>query len=244
MSQTGPLKRSFDGDDGVAFVVCRICGDYLRVISGRHLGKHDTDRETYMQEYDLSPDELSAKAFRMIQSSHPGYYPHTKKGWIAAMQKVYENDGKVFAKYLQHNYPQLYSQGVWIFGDWDEALRAAGFDPDKTRMRQFWDRQKLIKKLRNMRDRNLPLYARYISKNHAALFSSSRREFGSWNNALRAAGITKQAPKKQRRLGKLRSLRDVVESRPRAASDPASSEITGSVLLWKLEKCAGGTQDR
>jgi hypothetical protein len=107
MSQTGPLKRSFDGDDGVAFVVCRICRDYLRVISGRHLGKHDTDRETYMQEYDLSPDELSAKAFRMIQSSHPGYYPHTKKDWIAAMQKVYENDGKVFAKYLQHNYPQL-----------------------------------------------------------------------------------------------------------------------------------------
>jgi len=79
-----------------------------------------------MEEYDLSPDELIAKAFRMIQSSHPRYQPYTKKGWIAAMQKVYEKDGKVFAKYLQHNYPQLYSQGVWIFGDWDEALRAAG----------------------------------------------------------------------------------------------------------------------
>jgi hypothetical protein len=240
----GLHRRRIDGGDGFDFVRCRICGDHRRVISGRHLSKHDTDRETYMQEYDLSPDELSAIAFRMMLSSHSGYYPHTKKGWIAAMQKVYEKDGKVFAKYLQHNYPQLYSQGVWIFGDWDEALRAAGFDPDKTRMSQFWDRQKIIKKLRNMRDRNLPLYARYISKNHAALFSSSRREFGSWNNALRAAGITKQAPKKQRRLGKLRSLRDVVESRPRAASDPASSEITGSVLLWKLEKCAGGTQDR
>ena len=25
-----------------------ICGDYLRVISGRYLSKHDTDRETYM----------------------------------------------------------------------------------------------------------------------------------------------------------------------------------------------------
>jgi len=51
------------------------------------------------------------------------------------------------------------------------------------------------------------------------LFSSSRREFGSWNNALRAAGITKQAPKKlhKSRLGTLRSLRDVVETRSRAA---------------------------
>ena len=73
-----------------------------------------------------------------------------------------------------------------------------------------------------MRDRNLPLYARYMLKNHTALFSSSRREFGSWNNALRAAGITKQVPKElhKSRLGTLRSLRDVVETRPRAAIPP------------------------
>jgi hypothetical protein len=74
----------------------------------------------------------------------------------------------------------------------------------------------------NMRDRNLPLYARYMLKNYAALFSSSRREFGSWNKALGAVGITNQAPMKlhKSRLGTLRSLRDVVETRPRAAIPP------------------------
>jgi hypothetical protein len=138
------------------------------------------------------------------------------------MQKVYENDGKVFAKYLQHNYPQLYSQGVWIFGDWDNALRAAGFDPDKMRFRGSWDRQKIIKKLQHMRDQKLPLYARFMLKNHAALFSGSLREFGSWNNALRAAGITKQVSKKlhKSRLGTLRSLHDVIETRSKAAIPP------------------------
>ena len=44
---------------------CQICGDHRQVISGRYLSKHDTDRETYMQEYDLSLDELIAKAFRL-----------------------------------------------------------------------------------------------------------------------------------------------------------------------------------
>ena len=70
-----------------------------------------------------------------------------------------------------------------------------------------------------MRDRNLPFYPRYMLKNHTALFSSSRREFGSWNNALRAAGITKQAPNKlhKSRLGTLRSLRDVIDTRSKAA---------------------------
>jgi hypothetical protein len=216
------------GVEGIDFVRCRICGDHRRVINSQHLSKHDTDRETYMEEFDLSPDELIAKAFRLIQSSNPRYQPYTKKGWIAAMQKVYENDGKVFAKYLQHNYPPLYSQGVWIFGDWDKALRAAGFDPDKMRLQGSWDRQKIIKKLQNMRDRNLPLYARYMLKNHTALFSSSRREFGSWNNALRAAGITKQVPTKlhKSRLGTLRSLRDVVGTRSRAAIPPALKSQT------------------
>ena len=88
MSQTGPLKRSFDGDDDFAFVVCRICGDHRRVISGRHLSKHDTDRETYMEEYHLTPDELIAKDFRMIRSSRRGFYPHGKSDWIAAVKKL------------------------------------------------------------------------------------------------------------------------------------------------------------
>ena len=115
-----------------------------------------------MEEYHLSPDELIAKAFRMIQSSRRGYYPRGKNEWIAAVKKVYKRDGKVFAKYLQDNYPHLYNQGVWIFGDWDKALLAAGFDPRKMRIRRLWDREIVIKEIRGMREKNFPLYARYV----------------------------------------------------------------------------------
>ena len=108
-------RRMIDGDEGIDFVRCRICGDHRRVISGRHLSKHDTDRETYMQEYDLSPDELIAKAFRMIQSSHPGYHPYTKKSWIAAMQKVYENDGKVFLPNICNTITRSYTAKAFGF---------------------------------------------------------------------------------------------------------------------------------
>jgi hypothetical protein len=171
MSQTGPLKRSFDGDDGVAFVVCRICGDYLRVISGQHLSKHDTDRETYMEEYHLTPDELIAKDFRIIQSSSE---------WIAAVRKVYKKDGKIFAGHLQDNYAHLYEQGIWIFGDWDKALRAAGFDPEKMRERGIWGEEKIIDTIRTMHKKHLLLYAAYVMDNHGKLFSAALRQFGSW----------------------------------------------------------------
>src|SRR5262245_1879506 len=212
-------NQNFDGEEGIDFIRCRICGDHRRVISGRHLSKHDTGRETYMEEYELTPDELIAKDFRVVQSSRRGFYPHGKSDWIDAVKKLHKQGESVFAGDLQDKHPCLYDQGVWIFGSWDKALRAAGFDPDKMRMSQFWDRQKIIKKLQNLRDRKLPLYARYMLKNHTALFSSSLRGFGSWNNALRAPGITKQVPNKlhKSRLGTLESMRDVIETRPRTA---------------------------
>jgi hypothetical protein len=69
----------------VDFVRCWICGDHRRVISGRHLSKHDIDREAYMEQYALSPDKLIASDFRQMQSSLPNYRPFAKKDWIAAI---------------------------------------------------------------------------------------------------------------------------------------------------------------
>jgi hypothetical protein len=59
--------QRFGKHEGIDFVRCRICGDHRRVISGRHLSKHGIDRETYMAEYRLSPDELCAKEFRSLR---------------------------------------------------------------------------------------------------------------------------------------------------------------------------------
>jgi len=80
-----------------------MCGDKRRVISGRHLSKHGIDRETYMGEYHLSPDELCATDFRRLVSSRPDYYPHDKRNWIAAIKKIYKRDGQVFAGHVQKN---------------------------------------------------------------------------------------------------------------------------------------------
>jgi hypothetical protein len=56
--------------------------------------------------------------------------------------------GNVFARRLPKKYLHLYTQGTWLFGDWDKALRAAGFVPDKMRLHKFWDHKKVIKKIR------------------------------------------------------------------------------------------------
>jgi ROS/MUCR transcriptional regulator protein len=102
--------RSLNSREGFDFVRCRICGDHRRVLSGRHLSKHGTDREEYMEEYGLSPDELIAKEFRIIRSSRRGYQPHGKRDWIAAIKKRHNQGRSLFARDLRKKYSYLYNQ--------------------------------------------------------------------------------------------------------------------------------------
>jgi hypothetical protein len=124
-------RGKITGTEGFDFVTCRICGDGRRVISGRHLSKHDTDRLTYMDEYKLSPDQLIAKAFRVLQGSHPGFKPNNKADWAAAIKRIYKKKGPAGLWRLQRNHPHLYQQAVWLFGGLDEGYRFVGLDPRK-----------------------------------------------------------------------------------------------------------------
>jgi hypothetical protein len=239
MGQRIRRKRpgSSDNDDGIEFVRCCICGNRRRVINNQHLSKHDTDRQTYMEEYHLTPDELVAKDFRAIQSSRRGYYPNGKSEWITAVKKVYEKDGKIFAGYLQDKYGHLYEQGVWIFGNWDKSLFAAGFDPKKMRMRSLWSKEKIIGEIRHIQDENLPLYAKYVMNNHAEVFSSARREFGTWAKALVAAGVTKKPRRKKLyrgRLSLLNALSDALDQSI-ASNIPQALKLEASHYFGNLE---------
>ena len=82
-----PSSLQKRGDtEGIDFVRCRICGARRRVIATKHLSTHYTDRETYIEEYDLSPDDLIAKDFRGLQSSRRDFRHYSERGWLAAMK--------------------------------------------------------------------------------------------------------------------------------------------------------------
>jgi hypothetical protein len=70
----------------------------------------------------------------------------------------------------------------------------------------FWDQAKLIKQIRTLRKRSLPLYAKYVLDNHKKLFSAALRQFGSWRKALVAAGIEIPEYAYGSRLGIIRAL--------------------------------------
>jgi hypothetical protein len=128
----------------------------------------------------------------MITSSRPGFHPHGKSDWIDAVKKLHKQGESISAGDLQDHYPYLYNQGVWIFGDWDTALLAAGFDPKRMRLRTFWDRDRVIKEIRDMRERNMPLYANFVMRNYTTLFSGALRHFQSctFNRSVTSPGLS------------------------------------------------------
>ena len=154
------------------------------------------------------------------------------------MKNAHEKDGKIFAGYLQDNYKHLYEQGIWIFGDWDKALRAARFDPEKMRERGIWHQKKIIEKTRAMHKKQQPLYAKYVMDNHGKLFQAARRQFGSWANALIATGVTKKPRTKKLFKGKLsllNALSDALE-RHSVKKIPQPLKLEAAHYFGSLEK--------
>ena len=154
------------------------------------------------------------------------------------MKNVYEKDGKVFAGHLQDNYAHLYEQGVWIFGDWDKALHAAGFDPEIMRKLSIWDEEKIIKTIRAMHQKHLPLYAKYAMDNYGKLFSAALRQFGSWAKALVATAVTKKPRTKKLyrgRLSLLNALSDALELHT-VKNVPQALKLEAAHYFGSLEK--------
>ena len=71
--------------------------------------------------------------------------------------------------------------------------------------------ERVITKIRFLREKGVPLYPKYVLKHYAALFSAALRIFGSWANALIAAGIEVPDAVHDGRRGVLRALRDALE---------------------------------
>ncbi len=75
-----------------------------------------------------------------------------------------------------------------LLGSWNDALRAAGYDPDQIRAnRRPWTRDQIIQLIQNRAAAGLPVASYNVAPLSAEV--ASRRLFGSWKAALRAAGV-------------------------------------------------------
>jgi hypothetical protein len=99
------------------------------------------------------------------------------------------------SKATSDDLPILVRKGIDIFGGWDQALLAAGFNPSIVRKKvpkTDYSREPIIKIILELKSQGEDLRCHALFKKHSAMMKSAVRIFGSHKAMCEAAGISLQ----------------------------------------------------
>jgi hypothetical protein len=120
---------------------------------------------------------------------------------------------------------KLSSTAMTHFGSWRAALPAAGLDiGDIPPPRRRWTRQTVIDEVNRLHASGMGLVN--VATTHSSLACAAYRYFGSWNNAVAAAGLTPirpTQPRRRQRWSKDRVVRGIRALRRRSVPLNAKS---------------------
>lgn len=87
------------------------------------------------------------------------------------------------------------------FGSWRRALLAAGLDHEKMRETRIWTKARIRRTIRELAARGETLGWSSVELNCPGIYRAARRpeNYGSWKNALAAAGVTAGASRRGRK---------------------------------------------
>lgn len=129
------------------------------------------------------------------------------------------------------------------FGHWNRCLEASGIDPASCRPRRirrppgYWTRERIVASIRHYAEQDHPLHAHYMQQTDNALLAAATYHFGSWAEALEAAGLDPQ----QIRRTTPRSAEQIIEAiQAIAASD--RSQLRDSVARRHHRALYGAAQ--
>lgn len=123
------------------------------------------------------------------------------KATVLEALRAWHDEGKTIAE-LRRLKPGLIVAAQRCFGSWNAARQAAGWPP----LRREWTPQTVLAAIRERHARGLPLTM--IKRDDRGLEAAARERFGSWPEAVRAAGLQPKRRRSWDRQRVLAALRD------------------------------------
>jgi DNA-binding XRE family transcriptional regulator len=130
---------------------------------------------------------------------------HAEQGHDLAAHRMQAIDSKLVAAALAH------------FGSWRRAIRRAGFDYELVCKRRHWTSERVVQRLNQLHKEGADLSHRTAEAWDKGFLAMAVAHFGSWEGALRAAGLQEQ--RRTVRWTKERVLEAIAAGRPSERGD-------------------------
>ena len=88
-------------------------------------------------------------------------------------------------KYNQIHKPYLHSYAIRYFGSWKAAIEAAGFDYSTIVWGEKWTKDRVIQEIKALDNKSVSC----VIKTNNKLAQAAQKYWGSWENAITAAGF-------------------------------------------------------
>jgi len=117
----------------------------------------------------------------------------TREKIAAGIKELNDQGVRLTVKNVSRRHSVLYSAALRYFGSWGDAVYAAGINygeiKSQSRLEAVkkitkWNRARVLAEIKKVPFNRLW----FVYKDNIALHSAARREFGSWRQALEAAG--------------------------------------------------------
>lgn len=188
-------------------VVCNICGFKGRRLEGHIRAAHGMLPRKYRKMFphaDLVCDEIKAKQFcgssKMPEQGIPHWEPlWTQEYILDRFAELHRMGEPLNPDSLIKKEPRLYSRAQEYFKTLDTVLEIIGLDPKKVRLfarKKKWTREMVIKALCQRVLMGQPVNSTALRESVRSLLGAAEKLFGSYDAALKAAGLD---PKKFRK---------------------------------------------
>jgi len=124
---------------------------------------------------------------RVLNRVSNGYW--TKEQVILEINKIRSEKGDLSANYCMQKRSSLFHAGYDRFGSWENAIRSAGIDYSTILKHKQWSTHEILSEISLLREQGIDLSNKNIKKIRSDLVSIAENKFGSWANAVNAAGI-------------------------------------------------------
>jgi hypothetical protein len=110
---------------------------------------------------------------------------------VVELSKASKRGQPLWSRHLRKSNPALHSAAIHWFGNYRNAVAAAGLDYSNVRKLELgrWNPKTVCRQLRQLHQQKLPIHHAAVDRDHPDLMVAAYRYFGSYGSAVKAAGL-------------------------------------------------------